>query len=295
MNVGRGPTRPGLVKSRIAHRSPRPFSIGVPVSASRVWAGMRRSCWAVSLAGFLIACASSSTRLCPGDGGEGVDVADRRGVGGDRRCRRRRSRLASSSADGRDAPWCTTTRRLGREPGRLGRPVADDGGRGDRRAPVPLAGGAGEVGEHGRRLAEAHVEGEAAAEVGARRGTRSTPAPRPGSVRSSPAKPVGPGDRRDARPRRPAGRCRWPSCCRRPSTPPASPDPSSPMLWRRISAPVSWVTDSRSASAAAASSRSTRSISTQRPRDCTSGRAWRGQPGDLGGGQLDVVEQRRPA
>ena len=30
----------------------------------------------------------------------------------------------------------------------------------------PVAGGAGEVGEHGRRLAEAHVEGEAAAELG---------------------------------------------------------------------------------------------------------------------------------
>ena len=45
MNAGREPTRPGLVKSRIAHRSPSPFSIGVPVSARRVRAGMRRSCW----------------------------------------------------------------------------------------------------------------------------------------------------------------------------------------------------------------------------------------------------------
>ena len=41
MNDGRDPTRPGLVKSRIAHRSPSPFSIGVPVSARRVCAGMR--------------------------------------------------------------------------------------------------------------------------------------------------------------------------------------------------------------------------------------------------------------
>jgi hypothetical protein len=30
MNDGREPTRPGLVKSRIDHRSPSPFSIGVP-------------------------------------------------------------------------------------------------------------------------------------------------------------------------------------------------------------------------------------------------------------------------
>ena len=59
MNCGRGPTSPGFAKSRIAHRSPRPFSIGVPVSAIRVRAGMRRSCCDVSLAGFLIACASS--------------------------------------------------------------------------------------------------------------------------------------------------------------------------------------------------------------------------------------------
>ena len=63
MNAGRVPTSPGLVKSEIAHRSPSPFSIGVPVRASRVRAGMRRSCWAVSLAGFLIACASSSTNV----------------------------------------------------------------------------------------------------------------------------------------------------------------------------------------------------------------------------------------
>jgi hypothetical protein len=60
-NAGRGPTRPGLVKSRMAHRSATPFSMGVPVSARRVRAAMRRSCWAVSLAGFLMACASSST------------------------------------------------------------------------------------------------------------------------------------------------------------------------------------------------------------------------------------------
>jgi hypothetical protein len=47
------------------------------------------------------------------------------------------------------------------------------------------------------------------------------------------------------------------------------------MLWRRMSAPVSWLIGPRSASAAAACSRSTRSISTQPRLDCTSGRAWR--------------------
>ena len=83
MNCGRGPTRPGLAKSRIAQRSPRPFSIGVPVSAMRLRAGMRRSCCDVSLAGFLIACASSSTTRAHSHLGERVDVADRRAVGGD--------------------------------------------------------------------------------------------------------------------------------------------------------------------------------------------------------------------
>ncbi len=75
------PTRPGLVKSRMAHRSPSPFSIGVPVRAMRVRAGMRRSCWAVSLAGFLMAWASSSTTRSH------VDLARGRRRRG-RRCRR---------------------------------------------------------------------------------------------------------------------------------------------------------------------------------------------------------------
>ena len=50
-------------------------------------------------------------------------------------------------------------------------------------------------------------------------------------------------------------------------------DGSRPSPRRRISAPVSCVVLARSASAAAASFRSTRSSSTQRPRACTSGRA----------------------
>ena len=62
MNEVREPTSRGLVKSRIDQRSPRPFSIGVPVRAMRTLAGIRRSCWLVSFAGFLIACASSRTR-----------------------------------------------------------------------------------------------------------------------------------------------------------------------------------------------------------------------------------------
>ena len=81
MNCGRGPTRPGFVKSRIDQRSPRPFSIGVPVSAMRVRAGIRRSCCDVSLAGFLIACASSRIDAFPLDRRDRVDVAHRGAVG----------------------------------------------------------------------------------------------------------------------------------------------------------------------------------------------------------------------
>ena len=45
--------------------------------------GMRRSCWAVSLAGFLMAWASSSTSRHHGARREGLDVAHRGAVGGD--------------------------------------------------------------------------------------------------------------------------------------------------------------------------------------------------------------------
>ena len=137
-----------------------------------------------------------------------------------------------------------------------------------------VAGRAGEVGEHGRRLAEAHVERQAAAEPGGVE--EADPGQRLGLVGAQLAdEALGLGDRRRRRLAGACGRCRWPSCCRGRRRRRASPDPSRPMLWRRISAPVSCVIVSRSASAAAACSRSTRSTSTQRPRDCTSGRAWR--------------------
>ena len=58
-----------------------------------------------------------------------------------------------------------------------------------------------------------------------------------------------------------------------PRTSTRSPAPSSPRLWRRISAPVSWRSSARSARAAAACSRSTRSTSTHPLRERTRGRA----------------------
>ena len=159
---------------------------------------------------------------------------------------------------------------------------------------VPFAGGAGEVGEHGRRLAEAHVERQAAAELGGVE--EAEPGQRLGLVGAQLAdEALRAGDRRGRRLAGASRRCRWPSCCRGRTTPPARPDPSSPMLVAQdLGAGELGDRGSRSASAAAAFSRSTRSTSTHLPRDCTSGRAWRAKLGDLGGGQLDVVEQHRP-
>ena len=107
-----------------------------------------------------------------------------------------------------------------------------------------------------------------------RRGTRSRRAPRLGRcaarrrtrrvesrARSTP---------RSARPTISEAQL-WPCT----ETPPRSPGPSRPTLWRRMSAPLSWLVWARSASAAAACWRSTRSISTQPRLDCTSGRACR--------------------
>ena len=55
----------------------------------------------------------------------------------------------------------------------------------------PVPGGAGEVGEHGRRLAEAHVEREAAAELDRVEEARASPAPRPGSCAARRRSPSG--------------------------------------------------------------------------------------------------------
>ena len=151
------------MKSRIAHRSPRPFSIGVPVSATRVRAGMRRSCCAVSLAGFLIACASSSTTRSHVDRGERVDVAHRGAVGGDDDVgvgdlgrelvgARRGSRRGARRPAGRGVKRAASAAQL---PTTAGGAITSAG---------PSLGVREQVGEHRRRLAEAHVEREAAAE-----------------------------------------------------------------------------------------------------------------------------------
>ena len=78
----------------------------------------------------------------------------------------------------------------------------------------PLAGGAGEVGEHGRRLAEAHVEGEAAAELDGVE--EAEPGQRLGLVAAQLAdEALGRGDRLGRDRRWPCRAGRWPSRCPR--------------------------------------------------------------------------------
>src|SRR5207248_7319488 len=50
------------------------------------------------------------------------------------------------------------------EPRRLGGPVSNDGGRRDHERGARTVGGGKHAGQHGRRLAETHVEGEATSE-----------------------------------------------------------------------------------------------------------------------------------
>ena len=83
MNCGRLPTRPGFVKSRIAQRSPRPFSIGVPVSATRVRARDAAQLLRRVVRGVLDRLRLVEDDARPLDPGDRVDVAHRGAVGRD--------------------------------------------------------------------------------------------------------------------------------------------------------------------------------------------------------------------
>ena len=124
---------------------------------------------------------------------EGLDVAHGGAVGGDDDVGAGHLRLQLLGR----GPGRTVVHddpQAGREASRLGGPVADDGRRRDHQRRT-AAHGAGEVGEHGGRLAEAHVEGEAAAELDGVE--EAEPAERLGLVRAQLAdEALGPGDRR---------------------------------------------------------------------------------------------------
>ena len=104
---------------------------------------------------------------------------------------------ASCAADDRDGAVVDDDAQPGHEAGGLGSPVADDRGRGDDERRV-LPGRARQLGEHGRRLAEPHVERQAAAELG--RVEEADPRQRLGLVGAQLAdEALRPGDRRHRR------------------------------------------------------------------------------------------------
>ena len=106
-NRSRLPSIPGLTTSRIAHRSARRFSTGVPVRASFWPARRARIALAAWVAGFLIICASSATTVdhstaprCSRSRGSSPYVVMTRSA-------------PASSCSARSAPWWTTTRSAG--------------------------------------------------------------------------------------------------------------------------------------------------------------------------------------
>ncbi len=148
----------------MAHRSPSPFSIGVPVSARRVRAGIRRSCNGGLARRVLDRLSLVEHDRSPADRSQRFDVADRRGIGGDHDVRL--GDLGFELRCGRPrGPVVDNDTQLGNEAGGFGGPVADDRSRSDHQGRAGRR-RAGELGEHGRGLAEAHVEGEASAELG---------------------------------------------------------------------------------------------------------------------------------
>ena len=254
---------------------------------------MRRSCCDVSLAGFLMACASSSTTRSHATSAMRVDVAHRGAVGGDRRRRRRRPRPRSRRATARFAPWCTTTRRSGVKRAASAVQLPTTAG-GAITSAGPVAGAREQVGEHRRRLAETHVEREATAEPG--RVEEAEPRERLGLVAAQLADEA----RRARRPAR-RRRRRRPRAGRRPSRRRRSrcrPRAASPRGRARGAAsrrPTAACVVARSASAAAAALRSALVDRDPAAAGADERAGFLGQPRDVGGGELDVVEHRRPA
>ena len=180
---------------------------------------------------------------------------------------------SSSSAVAREAPWCTTTRRPGVKradsaaqlPTTAGGAITSTGP-----SPTVRAMWASTVGVLPSPMSSARQPPSSAASRNAEPGQRlgliapqlagEAVGPRDGFVGPIALAPA-------------ASRAPRPSPLRSSATRRRTADASRPRPRRRISAPVSCVVVARSASAAAASFRSTRSSSTHRPRALTRGRA----------------------
>ena len=200
------PSRPGLANSMIDHRSASRFSTGVPVTAIRCARGQRADRLSPAVvAAFLMACASSSTTRRQGIARQRGGVPGGERVGRDDQVGRPRppaERLAARPV----RAVVDVHPQVGREPGRLALPVADQRHRADQqrrrglgRASAPLsrassasswtvlprpmssARTAPSPSGRGTTARPARAPGTAA---GSR---RSRPAPRTGSSRRSPA------------------------------------------------------------------------------------------------------------
>ena len=146
----------------IAQSSPRRFSIGVPVSASVRFRGMRRKARWRFVRAFFTSCASSRSSRSHVDAREEVGVAGRDVVGRDDDVVGRRRREEGGAAEPR-RPVMDVDAQARREPGDLALPLlrdahrADDERRADVAAVLPLR---DERGDRLHGLAEPHVVGE---------------------------------------------------------------------------------------------------------------------------------------
>ena len=165
MNAGRVPTRPGLVKSRIAHRSPRPFSIG-RAGERQPGAGREPAQLLGRLAGRVLdGLGLVEHEAGPRSLGQRVDVAHGGAVGGDDDVGVGHLATRARRPTPGTAPWWTTTRSSGvKRAASAAQLPTTAGGAMTSAGPLPVvrARWASTVG----RLAEAHVEGQAAAELG---------------------------------------------------------------------------------------------------------------------------------
>ena len=112
--------------------------------------------------------------------GERLDVADRGAVGGDDDVGLGDLVVELVGRWPATAPWCTTTRSSGVNRAASAAQLPTTAG-GAMTSAGPLAGGAGEVGEHGRASCRGPCRGRGSRRARRRRGSRASRAPRPGS------------------------------------------------------------------------------------------------------------------
>ena len=165
MNCGRGPDQTGIrevedrpeVAETVLDRRARERDPHARRDATQLLRGVARR--VLDGLGFV------EDHLAPRDVGDRLDVSHRGAVGGDHHVGVRRLRRRSRRTTARFAPWCTTTRKPGvKRAASAAQLPTTAAGAITSVGPWPSAGE--HVREHRRRLAQAHVEREAATEPG---------------------------------------------------------------------------------------------------------------------------------